>query len=83
MPPRYVTRGHSLAQADPSAAWGNTDPLVEDPIAQALNQMVEIIQHMTENTRHEKHRLIAEGDQALKRFLKFHSPQYFGNPDSE
>jgi hypothetical protein len=83
MPPRRSTCGHPLAYIESDATQGNTDPLVEDPIAQALNRIAEVIQHMIENTRCEEHRSVAEEDQALERFLKFHPPQHFGKPDSK
>jgi hypothetical protein len=83
MKPRRATRGHPLAQARPSTTEAICEPPSEDPVAQALNRMAKVLLPITGTTHRDEHRLETEGDQALKKYLEFCPPQFYGKPNSE
>jgi hypothetical protein len=61
----------------------NPDPPLGDLVAQALNRMVDVMQHITRLEHREEHRAETREDQALEQFLKFHPPLFHGKPDLE
>jgi hypothetical protein len=83
MPPKRSTRSHSMEQAGPSATKGTSDLPSDNTIAQALNKVAEVLQHLVGTSNQEEPQPVMEGDQALEKFLKFHPPQFYGRLDQE
>jgi hypothetical protein len=72
MPPRRSTRGCHVAYPGPSTARGDATP--PTGVAQALNRMAEVMEHVTGNTRRVEPESANDEDLALERFLKFYPP---------
>jgi hypothetical protein len=56
---------------------------LEDPVAQALNRVADVIQNLARLERREEHRDHLGKDLALEKFLKFLPPLFQGKADSE
>jgi hypothetical protein len=69
MLPSSHTRNRPLARVEPSNTKRNLKPSSGNIVAQALNRVTEVLQHITGTNRREEHRLKTGEDQALERFL--------------
>jgi hypothetical protein len=83
MPPRHSTSGRLLVRAEPQITLENTNPPVEDAVAQALHRMADVVQNIARPERWEEPRSKLGKDLALERFLKFKPLLFIGKPNLE